>query len=195
MCKKWKRDDITPDVLRRLLRLDEGTGKLYWRERGPEWFQDGYFTKYTLSKRWNSRNKNNETFTKINSNGGGLVGQVLGIKFCKTRVCFAIINGVMPKSKIMNGDDVSQSIINHKAMSDRDRPFYKGVSKSRNGSKLGYRSVFLGSETYHKTPIEAARAYDKAAFGKWGCNARLNFPEQYGLEPNEPEIPEGYLDL
>lgn len=60
---------------------------------------------------------------------------------------------------------------------------FKGVIS--NGKKYqAYTSkVHLGT---FPTSDNAARAYDAAAFAKWGTDCYLNFPEDYGLPRREP---------
>lgn len=65
---------------------------------------------------------------------------------------------------------------------------YFGVCfEKRAGGKRVYISASIslcGKNKYlglFKTEIEAAKAFDKAAFDAYGVGARLNFPEDYGL--------------
>jgi len=39
------RADITPELLRQLLRYEPETGKLFWKARTPDMFQDGQKSK------------------------------------------------------------------------------------------------------------------------------------------------------
>lgn len=66
---------------------------------------------------------------------------------------------------------------------------YKGVRKRKSGrfaAEIGdpskRASVWLGT---FGSAIEAAKAYDKAAFDMRGCKAKLNFPHDYGVLPDE----------
>lgn len=66
---------------------------------------------------------------------------------------------------------------------------YKGVSWAADKGKwlaqmhINGRGKFIG---YFSVAAEAARAYDRAAFGVWGEAAYLNFPDELN-EPSKPD--------
>ncbi len=77
----------------------------------------------------------------------------------------------------------SQNVMNTRLRADNTTGF-KGISyiKKKRGTKkysahlkIGTRRIHLG---YFYAPVEAARAYDKAAREHFGEFARLNFPEE-----------------
>jgi len=200
MPKKWKRADITPEVLRELLHLDEETGKLYWKERGPEWFFSGGRNGSSRSSNtWNSRYAGKEVDQRVN-NKGSIVIRVFGVALTSNIVLYMLKSGKKPNGHVTNvfGNliDISPStkcaIFNGRAGKGS---YYRGVStvSERDMGIEEYKkrpyvvSIANNNVGRYATPIEAARAYDKAAFEKWGEHARLNFPEEYGLAPKEDE--------
>jgi hypothetical protein len=93
------RDDITPEILRQLLRYEEETGKLFWLPRGQEWFADG-----RQCAAWNTRWANKQAFTNVKGNGY-LSGNILGMSFYAHRVGWAIATGEWPRHEVdhLNG--------------------------------------------------------------------------------------------
>ena len=103
-------------VLRRLLRLDEETGKLYWRER-PAWM----FRTRRAWNGWNARYKSAEAFTTKNSSGYKK-GAVLGVVLQAHRVVYAIHQGGWPKENIdhINGLHTDNRPANLRDVSHRE---------------------------------------------------------------------------
>lgn len=55
---------------------------------------------------------------------------------------------------------------------------YRGVRSYDNGKH--YSATFRGAHLgIYPTPLEAAKAYDKAAWDRYGLKATLNFPHDY----------------
>lgn len=215
--KKWKREDITPEVLRELLHLDEETGKLYWKERDEKWFSDGKNSNggvrpaSSFARTWNNTNSGNEAGTSLwgTATKSYRIG-VLGIEFNKAIIVYAIYNGIMPRGVVSPVDrdplnlrpsnlvDISRSEMSYRFANDFSigETGFRGVSVSKSlmdrGHKKIYQAQMCGPVGVFESPIEAARAYDAAAFEKYGKHARLNFPEDYGLEVEFEEAPEGY---
>lgn len=64
------------EVLNQLLRYEPETGKLFWKERGPEWFKEGTLSNSIVA--WNAVSSGREAFTTIDTKGyrvGGLFGR------------------------------------------------------------------------------------------------------------------------
>ena len=109
----------SPDLLRKLLRYDPDSGKLYWRERTPDMFTDGKRSAEESCKAWNSRYSGKEAFTAFRN--GYPHGSIFSSIYSAHRVGWAIyfgecpvdeidhINGICSDNRIKNLRSVSRS--------------------------------------------------------------------------------------
>lgn len=93
-----KRSLPSPETLRKLLRYEPETGKLFWRERPVD-----MFTTSSYCDRWNSRYAGYEAFTSKNGKGY-LVGRILGRTYRAHRVIWAMETGSWPVDQIDHED-------------------------------------------------------------------------------------------
>jgi hypothetical protein len=98
-----------PELLRKLLRYDAGTGKLYWRTRHPA--DTGDAAEYC--ERWNRRYAGAEAFT-TRHNTGHLRGWIMDHNVAAQRVIWAMTYGKWPEGiiKHANGDNADNRISN-----------------------------------------------------------------------------------
>lgn len=83
-------------VLLQLLRYEPETGKLFWRERGVEWFTPSNARSAEhIRSLWNVRYANKEAFTSINGNGY-LSGNILGSGAVAHRIIWKMLTGINP---------------------------------------------------------------------------------------------------
>lgn len=112
-----KRADITPDLLRQLLRYEPETGKLFWRERSVDSFKPTrvYCAKH-LHARWTTKCAGKECFTRTTR--GYKVGVVFRMTFYAHRVIFAIVHGYWPEHDVdhIDGDRSNNRIENLRAV-------------------------------------------------------------------------------
>jgi len=106
-----KKPLLSPEELRQLLRYDPETGKLYWLERGPEWFPE--YDRERCWRRWNTRWSGREAFTSRNG-CGYFTGSLLDQPHRAHRVAWAIYHGAWPQGEIdhINGDRSDNRIEN-----------------------------------------------------------------------------------
>ena len=94
----------SPELLRKLLRYEPLTGKLFWRKRGVEWFKKtGRGGCQGEANRWNARWADKEAFTAINDDGyrhGVLLGKYLRAQ----RVIWAMETGEWPDDEVDHED-------------------------------------------------------------------------------------------
>lgn len=82
-------------LLNQLLRYERETGKLFWLERGPEWFDGGVYGAERKARCWNERNALREAFTATNA-AGYKKGIVLGFSLLAHRVIWKMVTGQDP---------------------------------------------------------------------------------------------------
>ena len=102
------KDLPSPETLRKLLRYEPETGKLYWRERPREFFKTDIDC-----RRWNAKHSGKEAFTAQNV-GGYLRGMIFRQVFFAHRVILALSMGEWPTGQIdhVNGDTSDNRIDN-----------------------------------------------------------------------------------
>ena len=102
----------TPEHLRQLLRYEPETGKLFWRERTPDMFQDGKHSAAHICARWNSKFGGKEAFTA--SSRGYRVGAIWGQNILAHRAAWAIYYGAWPSKWLdhINGNPSDNRIEN-----------------------------------------------------------------------------------
>lgn len=140
----------SPEVLRQLLRYEPETGKLFWKERGIEWFEGavGYY-----QRRWNTRYAGKPALDSRANQFGHLGGTIFNRSVHTHRVIWAITHGEWPEGDIdhINGDPKDNRIANlrsvsrkenarNRAVSSRSKSGHIGVSPSGNGWAVNMRA-------------------------------------------------------
>lgn len=83
------------EMLKKLLRYEPETGKLFWRERTPDMFNDGKRSTKHTSSLWNSRNAGKEAFT-VKDDDGYSRGSILGVDYKAHRVIWKMFYNEEP---------------------------------------------------------------------------------------------------
>lgn len=177
----------SPEVLRQLLRYEPETGKLFWKERGTEWFADARYKAEVNAVWWNRKWSGAEALTADNG-AGYRTGRVLGLKVKAHRVAFAIYHGKWPNGEVdhINGDTSDNRINNlrdatksenmrNRALHSNNTSSIKGVSWRKDVKKwsaqiyVDRKQIHLG---YFDDMEEAARVRAAAAAKYHGEFAR-----------------------
>jgi hypothetical protein len=135
-----KRQLPTPEELRQLLRYEPETGKLFWRERGREWFASD-----RSYNSWNARDAGTEAFTSSSAKGYKN-GAVLGRPILAHRAAWAIHYGEWPIMDIdhTNCNPADNRIINLRLETKSDNHANKPI---RPDSSTGMKGVSLNRKT------------------------------------------------
>lgn len=107
----------SPELLRKLLRYEPDTGKLYWRVRT----RDELDMAADYLQSWNRKNAGKEAFT-TGAAGGQRRGWILDHNLLAQRVIWAMQYGKWPVGAIkhINGDKSDNRLANLRAMQDED---------------------------------------------------------------------------
>lgn len=95
----------TPELLRKLLRYEPETGKLFWRKRPVSMFRDGALSAKRVCHAWNNRNGGREAFTTL-VNNGYRSGRIFNKRYVAHRVIWALHTGAWPPDQIDHIDHV-----------------------------------------------------------------------------------------
>lgn len=187
----------TPQQLCKLLRYEPCTGKLYWRERTPDMFEQTKKDNESKCRSWNAQFARKEAFTALSCGYRTSAITIKGtgrVQMKAHRVIWAIVTGEWPLDEIDHKDrnksnnrisnlrlaSCSQNNANRKSGKKR-KSKYRGVSASH-GSKNYRASMTHEGERIHigcfTTAIAAARAYDAEAYKRHGEYSMLNFPQE-----------------
>ncbi len=128
----------SPELLRKLLRYNPETGKLYWRERTPDMFDgSGVRTAEHRCNVWNARYSGNRAFSsKMN---GYRRGSVLHTGLLAHRVIWAIVNGSWPADQIdhINGIRSDNRISNLRNATHTDNMRNMKIPKDNTSGHVG----------------------------------------------------------
>lgn len=178
----------SPELLRKLLRYEPDTGKLFWLPR-----DDNFFLSSGAAKRWNNKYANNGAFlTNLN---GYRSSEMFEKTFYAHRVIWAMQTNKWPDCEIDHIDrDRTNNIWTNLRLASTSQNRANKQSKPNSTSKyLGVcwmkkdkkwraqirknkKDFFLGDFVCE---IEAAKAYDAKAKELHGEFANLNFPEVF----------------
>lgn len=173
-------------ILLQLLRYEPNTGKLFWRQRGPEWFKNsGRYGAERSARMWNAKCAGKEAFLPSHSEGY-CQGAIFGERFLAHRVIWKMvydtdpieidhINGVRSDNRIENLRSVT-ALINMKNIHTTRRGlsgvvgvnWSAGLGKWRVRINVDRREVHIGEFIDFDEAVAARKAAER----------------EYGFHPN-----------
>lgn len=165
-------ENLSPEIVKQLLRYDPETGLLFWRHR-----EDEFFPTTRAAFAWNSKYANKQAFTCLGA-GGYYKGGILGHIFQAHRVIWALVHGEWPDNEIdhLNHERGDNRIVNLRAVTRRQNQLnhklhsnsWTGVhgvdlrkGKWRASIRIYGDNKFLGSFATKKDAVKARKRAEK----------------------------------
>lgn len=170
-------NEFSPYLLRKLLRYEPETGKLYWLERSIDVYPEGKRITPALVAKWNKAFAGREAFT-ASHNQGYRVGRIFDHAYLAHRIIFAIVDGRFVEFiDHINGDRADNRWINLREATRKEnqrnmkkpktnKSGYVGVSQHRDGRwkaqiHADYKGHFLGFYSSLDDALTARRAAER----------------------------------
>mgnify|MGYP001222984437 CR=1 FL=1 len=183
----------SPEALRQLLRYEPETGKLFWRERGPETFMEGEgrYTAVRMAKIWNSKLARREAISCIDKGLGYRKGSLNGRKVYAHRVIWALHTGHWPLEDIdhINGDRADNRWGNLRAVPHSVNARNTRIRCTNTSGMMGvarygrhgrWRAlIMVDGRTKH---IGCFDTYEQACAARKDAEARLGFHPNHGRD-------------
>jgi hypothetical protein len=134
---------LSPEILRKILRYEPETGRLFWLRRDVEFFEDGKHSAHHTCAKWNGTYAATEAFT-ANDGVGYKRSTIFGKQYRAHRVGWCIAFGYWPEQQIdhINGDRSDNRLCNLREASNAQNQHNR---KSMRGSSSEYLGVCWSS--------------------------------------------------
>lgn len=174
--------------LSRYLRYDEASGKLYWRKRKPEDFEEKNRTREAICNMWNAKFSGKEALSSPTPDGY-LAGQLYSQPVRAHHAVWALCTGHWPKAEIdhIDGNPSNNRIENLRVA---DRTIQNRNSARRKDNTSGVTGVSFDSRTGRwraRIPVSGKQVYlgyfdskHDAAVARKAAEKVLGFHENHG---------------
>lgn len=174
---------LTAETVRRLLRYEASTGRLFWLHRPRELcVSEQYYNA------WNTRNADKEAFTTCGGSGYH-TGAIFGKRYQAHRVVWALMTGAWPIALIdhINGDRSDNRFENLQVVSEAENARNQ---RRRSDNTSGITGVFFNTQKRkwqaqitlngrnHRLGFFAN--IDEAALARKAASIRLGFSARHG---------------
>lgn len=169
---------IDPEIVRKLLRYDPETGKLFWLTR----IAGGPITE-VYARRFNTRFAGKEAFT-AKTQTGYLQGHLLSSKHAAHCVIWVLVHGKWPvEVDHINGNRSDNRLANLREVDRLENCKNASIRKSRNGSTIGVR---FSKGAWQANITCAGQRYHLGRFKIHGdaVAARKRAEREFGFHPN-----------
>jgi hypothetical protein len=183
-------ENISPELLRALLRYDPETGGLFWRRRERQHFSSGSrCDPAAQARQWNALWQDKPALS-TNSSNGYLKGAIFGRTLLAHRVVWAVHFGVWPKQiDHINGVRTDNRIANLREATSQENNRNRSLPSDNKSGRIGVR--------WHK-PDSCWRAHigvsrrriHLGSFRKFqdAVAAREEAEALYGFHPNHGRV-------
>lgn len=132
-------DRPKPELLRKMLRHDPETGKLFWKKRTAEMFKNpDWVSAGTRLETWNAKFTDKEAF--ISPNGRGYFqGVILGKRYSSHMVVWAMVHGEWPEQEMdhINGIKTDNRLVNLRLVSRSENQQNGPMRKNNTSGVMG----------------------------------------------------------
>lgn len=185
------REGFDPSILWVFIRPDFETGKMFWRKRPDDIFEDsptGKVTAKTLALAWNKKHAGKEAFCKLRADGY-LQGGILGHCYLAHRVMYALAVGSWPKGEVdhINGRKTDNRAENLRDVSKAQNQKNARISKANTSGATGVGQVKKNGRWYARARVNGRNGYigffdtfEEAAAARRAANPLLGYHPNHG---------------
>lgn len=182
-----------PSYLRKILRYEPETGKLFWRKRTPDMFSHGNKGAESHCKSWNARFANKEALSHKNQRGY-LSGRIDYKLFFAHRIAWTIFYGKPPKYNIdhINGDPSDNRIANMRDVTQQENCKNVALQKTNNLGVAGVYWVEQKSKWHVRikvgekfTSVGYFNSFEDAVLARKDAEKKNGYHENHGRLKND----------